>query len=148
VKKLIVLILAAVIIGSFMLAFAQEKTEEKAKVDPKVELAKSVERGYALFNDKKLGTSGKACSDCHMGGGTQEGKLGDVTVRAFDNLQDKYPMYWPMAKKVMTLDQVVNYCVTGPLAAKPLAWDDQRMTDLVAYCASVKPAKTEAKTKQ
>jgi hypothetical protein len=33
----------------------------------------------------------------------------------------------------------------NPLKGKPLAWDDQRLTDLTAYCASVK--KVEKKEK-
>jgi hypothetical protein len=43
-----------------------------------------------------------------------------------------------MAKKVMTLDQVNNWCIMNPLKGKPLAWDDQKLTDLTAYVASVK----------
>jgi cytochrome c len=57
-------------------------------------------------------------------------------------------MYWPMAAKVMTLDQVVNFCITNPLKGEALAWDDQRLTDLVAYCASVKPMKHEERKEE
>jgi thiosulfate dehydrogenase len=137
--------LLAVLIGSVVAGYAQEKKEEAAKLDPATELAKSVERGFALFNDKKLGTSGKTCNDCHKNGGTQGSKMGDMTMAAFDDLGGQYPKFFMMAKKVMTLDQVVNFCVTTPLRGEPLAWDDQRLTDLVAYCASVKPAKVEKK---
>jgi cytochrome c5 len=145
VRKFIVLAVLAILVGSVMLVLAQEKKEEVAKMDPVTELAKSVERGFALFNDKKLGTTGKTCNDCHMGGGTQDGKMGDKTLNAFDNLAMHYPKYFMMGKRVMTLDQVVNFCVTMPLKGEPLAWDDQKLTDLVAYCASVKPAKVEKK---
>jgi len=125
-----VLVLLTIMVGSVVMGYAQEKKEEKAKMDPVAELAKSVERGFALFNDKKLGTSGKTCNDCHMNGGT---------------LAAQYPKFFMMGKKIMTLDQVVNFCVTTPLKGEPLAWDDQRLTDLVAYCASVKPAKIQKK---
>jgi cytochrome c len=145
VKNLIILVLVVIMSGSVMLAFAQEKKEEKAEMDPAMELAKSIERGFALFNDKKLGTSGKTCNDCHKGSGTQEAVLGDMTLKAFDNLAAHYPKFFMMGNRVMTLDQVVNFCVTNPLKGEPLAWDDQRMTDLVAYCASVKPAKVQKK---
>lgn len=147
-RKLIVLALAAALLVSVVLAIAQEKKEEEAKMDPAMELAKSVERGLALFGDKKLGTSGKTCNDCHMEGGTQDGKMGDMTLKAFDNLAAHYPKYFMMGKRVMTLDQVVNFCVTTPLKGEALAWDDQRLTDLVAYCASVKPAKVEKKPEE
>lgn len=145
VKKVIVVILLAALAGSVVAVLAQEKKEAKAKMDPATELAKSVERGFALFNDKELGTSGKTCNDCHMGGGTKDSKMGDMTMKAFDNLAAHYPKYFMMGKRVMTLDQVVNFCVTTPLKGEPLAWDDQRLTDLVAYCASVKPMKAEKK---
>ena len=144
-KKFLILALLAILVGSVVIACAQEKKEEKAKMDPATELAKSVERGFALFSDKKLGTSGKTCNDCHMNGGTKDSKMGDMTMKAFDNLGAQYPRFFMMGKKVMTFDQVVNFCVTTPLKGEPLAWDDQRLTDLVAYCASVKPIKAEKK---
>lgn len=140
-KRFIVLVLLAIVAGSVMLVCAQEKKEETAKIEPATELAKSIERGFMLFNDKKLGTTGETCNDCHRGGGTQSSKMGDMSIKAFDNLAAAYPKYFMMDKRVMTLDQVVNFCIVTPLKGEPLAWDDQRLTDLVAYCASVKPAK-------
>jgi cytochrome c len=50
-----------------------------------------------------------------------------------------------MAKRVMTLEQVVQFCITNPLKGKPLVWDDQKLTDLTAYCASVKAEKKKEK---
>ncbi len=85
------------------------------------------------------------CNSCHMDGGTKEGKMGDMVIPAWDNLAAKYPKYFMMAKRVMTLDQVVQFCVVNPLKGKALAWDDQKLTDLTAYVASVK--KIEKKQK-
>jgi cytochrome c len=144
-RKIVVLVLLAVMAGSVAIGYAQEEKEENAKMDPAAELAKSVERGFGLFNDKKLGTSGKTCNDCHMSGGAQVSKMGDMTMKAFDNLAAQYPKFFMMGEKIMTLDQVVNFCIMTPLKGEPLAWDDQRLTDLVAYCASVKPAKIQKK---
>jgi len=48
-----------------------------------------------------------------------------------------------MANKVMTLDQVINWCIMTPLQGEPLKWDDQRLADLAAYCASVESAEME-----
>jgi len=50
-----------------------------------------------------------------------------------------------MAKRVMTLDQVVNWCIVTPMKGKALKWDDQKLTDLTAYVASVKVVKEEEK---
>ena len=145
--------LAAVLLVAFAvaLAFAQEKQEKEMKMekkDPAAELKASVKRGEALFNDAELGTTGLTCGSCHMKGGTVDGKMGDMTMKAFDVLNTKYPRYVSMMgqiDKVITLDQMVNFCVVNPLKGEALAADDQRLADLVAYCSSVRPAPPEEK---
>ena len=141
-RKITVLIVIALFLGLIVYACAQkEEAKEMKAADPASELAKSVENGKKLFNDKELGTSGLTCNSCHMEGGTKEGKMGETVVPAWDNLAPKYPKYFMMAKRVMTLDQVVQFCIVNPLKGKALAWDDQKLTDLTAYCASVKMTK-------
>lgn len=127
-KPWLILASFVTLIFLFSLSFSQYG-EKETHIDPKAELSKSIERGKTLFNDKSLGTSGQTCNTCHPNGGN------------FDDLGCKYPKYWGMAKKVMTLSQVVNWCIANPLKGKALAWDDQKLTDLTAYCASVKPSK-------
>ena len=144
-KKMTVLIMIVLFFGLIVYAFAQKEEGKKSEIDPAAKLAKSIENGKKLFNDKSLGTSGMTCNSCHMEGGTKEGKMGDMVVPAWDNLASKYPKYFMMAKRVMTLDQVVHFCVVNPLKGKALAWDDQKLTDLTAYVASVK--KVEKKQK-
>lgn len=75
----------------------------------------SVEKGKALFNDKKLGTSGKTCNDCHQNGKGME-KAG--------------------ARK--DLEQMVNNCIAGPLKGKQLKTDSVEMKSLVLYIKSLK----------
>jgi len=146
-KKTTALIVIVLFLGLIVYACAQKEEEkEMAKAaDPVAELAKSVANGMKLFNDKELGTSGMTCNSCHMEGGTKAGKMGEMAVPAWDNLAPQYPKYFMMAKRVMTLDQVVNWCIKEPLKGKPLAWDDQKLTDLTAYCASVKKAMKKEK---
>jgi cytochrome c len=117
-------------------AVAQEGPMTEA--NPKAELRKAIERGKALFSDAGLGTTSQSCNDCHVMGGTKDGKMGKMSVRAFDRLAEFYPKYFPMLNKVMTLDQMVNWCIVTPMKGPALAWDDQRLADLVAYSASVK----------
>jgi len=130
--------------------FAQEKKEgmkEEAKkmkgemADAHKELMAAAERGKALFNDPALGTTGMSCSSCHMEGGTKPGKMGDMEIKPFMNVAATYPKYAGMAGKVITLDQIVNICIMKPMKGTPLKWDDQRLADLSAYVASVKPGK-------
>ncbi|MFQ6002651.1 MAG: c-type cytochrome [Candidatus Zixiibacteriota bacterium] len=142
-RKVLALLVVLCVAFAFLYARAQKEEKEVPKVDPIAELQKSIERGKALFSDTSLGTSGMTCNSCHMEGGTKEGKMGDMTLAAFDDLGTKYPKYFEMAKRVMTLDQVVTFCIVNPLKGKAPAWDDQKLTDLTAYVASVKAKKKE-----
>jgi thiosulfate dehydrogenase len=141
VKKIAVVISALLIVA--LIIFACAKEQEATEVDPAAELAASVESGKALFYDESLGTSGMTCNSCHMEGGTMAGKMGDMAIPAWDHLGAKYPKYFAMAKRVMTLSQVVNWCIDHPLEGQAFTWDDQKLTDLTAYVASVKPASVE-----
>jgi cytochrome c len=136
-RRLTVLMIVVLFLALVVFAFAQ-KEEAKKMADPAAALAKSVANGKKLFNDKTLGTNEMTCNSCHMEGGTKDGKMGDMVVPAWDNLAPKYPKYFKMADRVYTLDQVVQFCIVNPLKGKALAWDDQKLTDLTAYCASVK----------
>lgn len=140
-KKIAAVISALLLVALIMFACAKEEAAMEA--DPAAELAASVENGKALFYDESLGTSGMTCNSCHMEGGTMAGQMGDMAIPAWDNLAAKYPKYFGMAKRVMTLSQVVNWCIVHPLEGEALTWDDQKLTDLTAYSASVKPASME-----
>jgi cytochrome c len=146
------LFLTVIVLAAFAvaMAFAQEEKKEKPmeKKDPAAEWKASVKRGEALFNDAKLGTSGMTCNSCHMKGGTMDGKMGEMSIKAFDAVHTTYPKFMGMAGKVMTLDQVINYCIMSPLKGTPLAWDDQRLADLAAYVSTVKPAPPEEKKEE
>jgi len=137
-KKTAVLLLMLLFLGLVVFAYAQQEMK-KMDTDPTKALAQSVENGKKLFNDATLGTSGQTCNSCHPEGGTKAGKMGEMTISAFDNLAAKYPRYVAAAQRVMTLDQIVNWCIVKALQGKALAWDDQKLTDLTAYCVSVKP---------
>jgi cytochrome c len=143
-SKALALMLAIVIAFAVAAAFAQdEMAEEKKERDPEQEFKFAVKRGKALFNDPKLGTSNMTCASCHKDGGTVDGIMGEMKIKAFEKLNVHYPKYMSMMgqiDKVITLDQMVNFCVVTPLKGEALAADDQRLADLVAYCSWVKPA--------
>jgi cytochrome c len=146
-KRAILLAVVIVVAFATFLAYAQEKMMEK-KMTADEHLKASIMRGKALFSDPTLGTNGRKCDDCHAMGGTMEGKLGELTIPPFNMVNHKYPMYWKTTKKVMTLDQVINVCIMTPMEGEPLAWDDQRLADLAAYCSSVTPMKHETMEKK
>jgi cytochrome c len=74
----------------------------------------SVDKGKALFNDPKLGTTGKSCNDCHPNGKGVEKAAG---------------------KK--DLVSIVNVCVTKALKGKALDANSVEMQSLVSYINSL-----------
>ena len=38
-----------------------------------------------------------------------------------------------MAGDIVTMDQMINFCMINPMKGKPLAWNSQEMTALGAY---------------
>jgi len=142
-RKTVALTLAIVVAFAVVAAIAQdEKADKKEMRDPEKEFLFAVKRGKALFNDPALGTNNMSCANCHKDGGTVDGIMGEMKIKAFEDLNVHYPKYMSMGgkiDKVITLDQMVNFCVVNPLGGTALAWDDQRLADLVAYCSWVKP---------
>jgi cytochrome c len=128
--------LCLILLVSAAWTVAGEK-KEGMKKEAEHHLQEAVERGKDLFMDASLGTTGMSCNSCHPDGGMKPGKMGDKEIPPFSKLACRYPRYLGMAEKVMTLDQVVNWCIMTPMEGKPLAWDDQRLADLTAYVASV-----------
>jgi cytochrome c len=84
--------------------------------------AKVAERGERLWVETTLGKSGKSCASCHPNGA---------------NLNSKpYPKYIKMADDVLTLDQMINFCMINPMKGKALSWNSQKMTALAAYVSN------------
>ena len=70
----------------------------------------TAEKGKALFNDPKLGTSGQSCNDCHKNGAGLE-KAGE--------------------KK--DLDKIVNSCIKKGLKGKTLKTKSAEMQSMILY---------------
>ena len=105
--KIVVLVILVIVFGSSLVfAASQEAT---------------IEQGKALFNDPKLGTSGKSCNSCHKDGKGLEKAA---------------------AKK--DLEVMVNSCIMGNLKGKALDVKSVDMQSLVLYiktfAADKKPA--------
>jgi thiosulfate dehydrogenase len=131
----VVVMICVLLLVSTALALAEEKGKMKADSDQ--EMKSSCARGKALFMDTSLGTNGMSCNSCHAGGGTKAGKMGDTEIPPFAHVGRKYPMYSKMAGKVVTLDQVINSCITNAMKGTALAWNDQKLADLTVYTVSV-----------
>lgn len=81
--------------------------------------AKLLEKGDKLWNDTKLGTSGLACGTCHPDGSGLK--------------SDPFPKYIKMANDILTLDQMIGFCMMNPMKAKPLPWNSEKLTALATY---------------
>ena len=81
-------------------------------------------KGYSedLWSDAGLGKSGLSCNSCHPNGkGLKRGT---------------WPKYIKMPRDVLTLDQMINFCMMNPMKAKPLKWNLQKMTGLAYYVST------------
>lgn len=93
--------------------------------------AELVKFGEALYKDKKLSTNGMACESCHAGGASFA-----------PGFAKPYPHAVAMAKEKsgvarVHLDEMVQFCMVVPMAAKPLSWDSKELAALTAYTAQV-----------
>lgn len=78
----------------------------------------SVEKGKALFNDAKLGTTGKSCNDCHKDGKGVE-----------------------KAGSMKDMESMVNKCITQALQGKALDAKSIEMQSMVLYIKSLSKKK-------
>jgi len=72
----------------------------------------SIERGRELFNNTKLGKSGKSCATCHPGGKKLE------WAGTFDDEK---------------LGEITNRCISKALQGKPLAEESDEMKSMIMY---------------
>jgi hypothetical protein len=89
-------------------------------------LDEAIRYGKKLWKDPSFGSSGLSCNSCH-----EAGKTYTRTV-----LQP-YPHFVNMPNDVVTLDQMINFCMINPMKADPLPYDSKEMTALSAYFQNV-----------
>ncbi|MDX8401274.1 MAG: hypothetical protein R8K47_01440 [Mariprofundaceae bacterium] len=82
----------------------------------------AVALGKKMWRDDKLGTSGVACLSCH----------GDYQLLHFDRRQN-FPHFVKMVGDVVTLDQMINYCMLNPMKGKAFAPNSKELTAMAAY---------------
>jgi cytochrome c peroxidase len=84
----------------------------------------SIDKGRVLFNDPKLGTTGKSCNTCHPDG---------------QNIQK--------AGIRSDLEQIVNGCITHSIKGKALDPQSIEMQSLILYIKSLGAKQPAAKNK-
>jgi cytochrome c len=81
-----------------------------------------VKQGRAAFTDPSLGSNGVVCAQCHP--------------NAANTHPETYPKFQKQLGKVISLWEMVNWCLRNPLEGQALAADDPKMTALVSYITS------------
>ena len=99
-------------------AHADEFTQEDLKRWEQ-EFITVVNEGDQLFHSGKLGGNGVSCDQCHP--------------NATNTHPETYPKFQKQIGKVVSLFEMVNWCIRNPLEGKDLAADDPKMTALLAY---------------
>jgi thiosulfate dehydrogenase len=119
-KILIVIIGALVLMGTLigLLARADEFTKKDLERWQK-EYMTVVQKGRLLWTSPELGTNGVACAQCHPNGANTH--------------PETYPKFQQQLGRVITLREMINWCIRQPLEGKPLALDDPKMVALESY---------------
>ncbi|MDQ6986945.1 MAG: hypothetical protein Q9M25_03980 [Mariprofundaceae bacterium] len=82
----------------------------------------AVALGRKMWNDENLGTSGVACLSCHA----------DHDLLHLDKNQN-FPHYVKMVGDVVTLDQMINYCMLNPMKGKQFEKNSNELTAMAAF---------------
>jgi thiosulfate dehydrogenase len=83
------------------------------------EFTSIVMEGEKLFHSPKLGKNKVSCDQCHP--------------NAANTHPETYPKFQQQIGKVISLFEMVNWCIRNPLEGDPLAADDPKMVALLAY---------------
>ncbi len=119
IKLLFVLmIVCAACMAWLSVGSADEFTKEDLKRWEQ-EFITVVNEGDKLFHSGKLGGNGVSCDQCHP--------------NATNTHPETYPKFQKQIGKVISLFEMVNWCIRNPLEGKELAADDPKMTALLAY---------------
>jgi thiosulfate dehydrogenase len=78
-----------------------------------------VMEGEKVFHSPKLGSNKVSCDQCHP--------------NAVNTHPETYPKFQQQIGKVVSLFEMVNWCIRNPLEGESLAADDPKMVALLSY---------------
>ena len=116
-----VTIAAAIVAAVLAMAYstgAKEFTKEDLERWDK-EFMTVVMEGEKLFHSSSLGTNKVSCDQCHP--------------NAANTHPETYPKFQQQIGRVVSLFEMVNWCLRNPLEGDPLAADDPKMVALLSY---------------
>ena len=108
--------------ATVLAAFSPTQADEFTAADVKrwqEQFMEVANRGRQLWTDPALGKNGVVCAQCHP--------------NAANTHPETYPKFQKQIGKVVSLWEMINWCIRNPLEGQPLAADDPRMIALQAY---------------
>ncbi len=90
--------------------------------------ASLVRQGEKLWNDTSLSTNGLSCNSCHVNGASFNPTYKKPYPHRVAMVTNQAGINQPI-----TAEQMIQFCMKVPMAAKPLAWDSRELSALRAY---------------
>lgn len=87
--------------------------------------------GKQLFGDAKLSSNGMSCNTCHQDNGAFQHTFAQPYPHFVQMTHDRSGV------KAVHLDEMVQFCMVVPMAAKPLPWNSRKLAALTAYTATL-----------
>lgn len=87
----------------------------------------AIAAGGKLFRDTALSTNGMSCASCHEGGKSYQSSFAQPFPHKMAMAAQTYGV------KQLHLDEAIQVCMVGPMAAKPLPWKSAELANLVAF---------------
>ena len=111
-------LIVTVILSNAFSTKAKEFTKEDLERWDK-EFMSVVMEGEKLFHSASLGTNKVSCDQCHP--------------NAANTHPETYPKFQQQIGRVISLFEMVNWCLRNPLEGDPLAAEDPKMVALLSY---------------
>jgi hypothetical protein len=87
----------------------------------------AITAGGKLFRSTSLSTNGMSCASCHEGGMSYQSSFAKPFPHKMAMAAETYGV------KQLHLDEAIQVCMVGPMAAKPLPWKSPELANLVAF---------------
>lgn len=87
-----------------------------------------LKQGKALWNDPELSSNGLSCQSCHMQGANFNKSYLDAYPHRVEMVAAQAGI-----SSAITAEQMVQFCMVVPMAAKPLGWGSRELAALTAY---------------
>lgn len=92
--------------------------------------AQAIKAGEAVFQNSKLSSNGLACASCHTNGQSYQSSFSKPFPHRVAMASEAYGL------KSVELDEAIQMCMVGPMAAKPFDWKSTDLANLYAFISS------------